>query len=455
MHQGDDIATILDPQEEVIACGPLTVEVVRENTTFLSLRKEWNTLAELSRSTVYQTHEWASLWWKHYGTKSCRLFVLVLRSENAAVGIAPFFVEEKTVGNIVMHRRIALMGSGTAFQNSFGVFFDDGPSDYLDIMAAPGYESLVMRTMADYLCRSTDRIDDLVLVNIPQESAIRSILIPAMEVDGFVCRQSRGDVCPYLPVPVSVNEYLQNISSSVRRRLNQAQKTVDDGSLYTLSKMKSLEEFSSALNDIIALHQQRWNRIGYPGLFADERFRSFQQELLTAFHRNGWLWCTTANADGKCVAARLAFTFNNTMYDYLSGFDDTAASAKRRPGLAIILSMMQNAIDEQRQTIDFLRGEEQYKFELTSEVRYNWNIIVSPTSQRGIHSIMHKLFTAVAFARFIASREVRLFLVQYHQHHFPTCVVQYVKFRSPRLTRKIAGLIGNTPATTQTPQEDA
>jgi len=439
MNQEHDITTTLELGDAAGSHMPLTVEVVHDDTRFLSLRDEWNALAASAMSTAYQTHEWASLWWKHFGGKSHqRLFILVLRCDNVMIGIAPFIMEHETLLGASLHRRLTLIGSGTAFQDSFGMFLDDGPSDYLDMIVAPGYESQATQAIAEYLHQSNHRIDEMALLNIPQESIVVSMLVPAFEKSGFTCTARRADVCPYLPVPGSVNDYLQNANASVRRRLNQAQKAADEGTLYTISEMNSLHDYTNALEHIITLHQQRWNRIGYPGLFADNSFRAFQQELLAAFYRNGWLWCKTANADGTCVAARLAFKFNNTMFDYLSGFDDTAPAAKRRPGLALLLSMIHDAVREKMHRIDFLRGDEQYKFELTSEVRYNTNVV----AMRAHHSssLRYYLWRAAALVNFflyLTRREWKLLKVQFRQYPVYSFVFHYVKFRVPMLTSKL------------------
>ncbi|MBI1806213.1 MAG: GNAT family N-acetyltransferase [Ignavibacteria bacterium] len=437
--------------------GPcLMTEVVDTVETFTSLRDEWDTLAQSSSATIYQTHEWLWLWWKHYGNQTNqKLQIVLFRSEETLIGIAPMFVENDSIIGIRFSSKLKMLGSGTAYSGSFGLFFDDGPSDYLDILALPGTEAEVSRALVDYLKHNSRLFNEIEFVNAADGSIVRQHIAPQLEAGGFSCRVTRADVCPELAVPSSLDKYLQNVSSSVRRRLNQAQRASGEG-FYTILNVQTHEDYRKALDDIIELHQQRWNRLGYPGLFADRRFRAFQKDVVNAFYHRGWLWCKTANVNGSCVAGRLAFNFNSTLYDYLSGFDDTVAAAKRRPGLALLITMIQDAITGNFQKIDFLRGDEQYKFELTSDAKYNWNISVmhSPTINP-LHQLLRRTVRGMQFGRFLLAREFRLLVVQSRRHSFPKFFAEYIRFRMPRLNRKVGSLIGKNPDVERENREQA
>jgi len=415
----------------------LTLSLITDLAEFRSLREKWNDLVMASSATIYQTNQWAECWWKHFGNrKGQTLHCLTAFHENTMVGILPLYKEQISSWGSIVRTRLGFIGEGDAYHTSSGMFFDNGPSDYLDIIVLPEFENPVCHLFIDYLLEQKLQIDSIDFVNVPEMSILRTHFVPELQRRGIICQMQQADICPYLTLPESFEKYFQSLSASVRRRLNQAQRASTEESLYTIKKSTTLKECEDVLDLIITLHQQRWNRLGFPGLFADKRFTAFQFDILRLFHEHGWLWCKTANTNDACIAARLAFQFGNRFYDYLSGFDDSAVAAKRRPGLALLLSMIQDGITQRYTVVDFLRGDEQYKFELTEQSRYNWNITIH-LSARKSNSLRSKISDKTRLGIFLAKREGILFGVQFRQHSFPRCVVRYLQFRTPRLRRKM------------------
>ena len=128
------------------------------------------------------------------------------------------------------------------------------------------------------------------------------------------------------------------------------------------------------------------------------------------------------------------------MYDYLSGFDDNSPAAKRRPGIAILLAMMDEAFARGIGVIDFLRGDEPYKFEMTAAVNQNINIRVcvgTPKSAAG--SAAANIARYRSLSAFLARREWILLNVQLKERAFPASLYHYAVFRAGRFVRKFMG----------------
>ncbi len=422
----------------------LTLSLITNLAELQSSRETWNDLVKASSASIYQTNQWAECWWKHFGNrKGQTLHCLTAFHQDKMVGILPLYKEQVSSWGSIVRTRLGFIGEGDAYHTSSGMFFDNGPSDYLDIIVLPEFETPVCRLFIDYLLELKLQIDSIDFVNVPEMSILKTHFVPEFQRRGVFCQVRQADICPYLTLPDSLEKYFQSLSASVRRRLNQAQRASTEESLYTIKKSATLKECEDVLDRIITLHQQRWNRIGFPGLFADKRFTAFQFDILRLFHENGWLWCKTANTNDSCIAARLAFQFGNRFYDYLSGFDDSAVAAKRRPGLALLLSMIQDGMMQHYTVVDFLRGDEPYKFELTEQSRYNWNITIR-LSVRKSNFLRSKVSDKIRLGIFLAKRERILFGVQFRQHGFPRCIVRYIQFRTPRLRRKMTSVLSQS-----------
>jgi hypothetical protein len=427
---------------ETVKIIPLTVRLVSSVNEFSELEDVWDRLAIESSSTIYQTFEWSFYWWKSYSTKrQHELYILLFYDDTQLVGIAPLFIYKETVFGIPFTRCLGFLGCGTSFEKSFGFFLDNGPSDYLDVLIMPKYESIVAEAFLEYLSKQHDLYDKIQLLNVREDGQFYRYIFPRVGNYNFTCHSLRADCCPYIRVPLSLDSYLQGLPVSVRRRFTQTHKAAVEESLYSIHSSESNEEYRKAFSDLIQLHQDRWNRLGYRGFFGDDQYREFFTNIFWAFLSKGWLWFKTANSNNQCIAGRLAFKFNNQYYDYLSGFDDLTPAAKRRPGLALLLNIIQEATKNNSSVVDLLRGDESYKFELTSDYVWNWNIRLTNQSQtKKIVSFLKRILTFFMLIPFLIGRELKLLEVQRKRHGFLSSFFHYIKFRYPHVRRKIVSL---------------
>lgn len=424
----------------------LTVDVVSDDASFWLLRNEWIQLAQQSNTTVFQSFEWLSLWWKHFRSgKRQQLHIITFRREGRLVGIAPMFLDTVVVFGYPVYRRLAMIGSGISVHQSGGMLLDNGPSDYLDVLALPSDESEVAKAFWLAVNDRRDVIDEIEFVNVPEESIIRKYIILQAPANEWTTKTLRADVCPKLIVNGSFETYLKSLRGKFRRQLLQARRASHETLSYTLNSVTSADQYRVALLNIIELHQKRRNRAGYPGLFDDTRFQSFQEDVMEAFRLNGWLWCKTARVDGAIIAARLGFRFKHRYYDYLSGFDDAASESKRSPGLVLVLQMVEDAIRDDAHTIDFLRGDEPYKFDFTDKITHNWNSIIRRTRPQGIRKrLLHLIASIMKLGDFLAHRERTLLTVQLRTHRYYDFLFHYGKFRLSRLSDKLLRILGHS-----------
>lgn len=424
---------------EVAETGTFEVERISTEEGFASIGSEWNALVDRSSASIYQSYEWQSLWWKYLGRPGGHmLHILLIRSGEDLVGIAPLFLQAERFGGRVIHRRLRFLGSGESFGKSNGLFQDDGPSDYLDLIAQKGYEEQVAIAFLEHFRAASDAFDLLEAVNLPQHGVMMNFVVPQLAARSMRFSISRGEICSRIPLPGTTEEYMRSLSSSVRRRLSQARKALRAGQDLTLTSIDSADALESAFEQLVTLHQNRWMNLGYPGLFSEERFRQFQFAVARAFFESKKLWFKTVHHNGICVAARLGFTSNGCIYDYLTGFDHLSPSAKQRPGLGLLLSMIEDAISSGLHSVDLLRGNEDYKVELTSVADHNWNLVVPADKRTRLSErLRHSVLRTVRMVAFMHFKELALLRVQYRLHNAVTCIPFYLRFRMQRLIHRI------------------
>jgi CelD/BcsL family acetyltransferase involved in cellulose biosynthesis len=416
--------------------GILGVEVIRDPANLSALEHEWEDLATRASVPVFQSFDWMSLWWKHFGLHTDRtLHAVTVRREGVLVAILPLFEEREGFPGIIVRRRLRLMGAGVPNPGSYGLLSVYGPTDYLGAIVDPAYANDVAGAFASHIMRDCTDVDDLLLEHVPAGSFILAHLIPLLRDGGRTIRLEQTDGCPRLSLPPSMEAFFASLGSNTRRRLTQARKAV--GELFAIQNVTTVAEFDPAYRALVALHQRRWNELGFAGLFSDSRFTAFHRELSIRFLTKGILSLKSAQADGTSIAVRLLYLYNGGCYDYLSGFDDRAPASRRRPGMALLLDAMEEAIGKGFHTMDFLRGDEGYKFDFTNEVRWNSRVHVDLGYGRSLpirvlsgasglwRSMRHHLF-----------QEWSLLEVQLRRQGIIRGVPSYLGFRLKRLQLK-------------------
>ncbi|HEV8539338.1 MAG TPA: GNAT family N-acetyltransferase [Bacteroidota bacterium] len=441
-HDYDTLETISNTSSPIPVHGVgrtsrISTEVVRNRKAFFSLREEWNSLTDSSPSRIYQTFEWQWTWWKHFGD-TLELHIVLIRQGEQLIGIFPLFLETSCVHGRRVYRRLRMLGSDVTLNESSGKYVRYDPSDYLDIIASSEHTSEVVLNLLAHFYELRDSYDEIDFPNLPDDGIIMTKLIPELQNIGLKYDASRQDICPRLNLPGSVEEYLLKLSQNTRHRLRHARKTWLSPPHRPVQPVSTFEEVEQAFNILVSLHQKRWNRLGFPGLFYGSRAEEFLKEVAKIFFVRGNLWLKTARHDGNIVAVRMGFKFKDRMYDYLSGFDIDSTAAKLRPGLALILAMIEDAAHDDTRVVDFLRGEEQYKFDLTSDVAHVWRVVIRSPGYSGRTQLrFNRLYRLYDHLRNRWSYERELLEVQYHQHGIRSYLFHYLIFRADRIRQRV------------------
>ncbi|MDI6802825.1 MAG: GNAT family N-acetyltransferase [Bacteroidota bacterium] len=429
--------------EDASKAKNLKLRFVTSEEEFYALQSEWDNLIQQTNAKIYQTFEWLSNWWRFYGDKKIdKLHCLLFYHNEILVGIAPLYIRHKYFLGYNFYRRIYFLGGDTSVGTSFGLFCDGGPSDYLDIISLPHYEHSIAVAFLQYIQEIKPSNTQLVLVDVRADSNLYLYFLPILRKSDLSFKILEADKSPYIVTPDSFDDFLKSRSSSVRRRLQQSWKEVGEKSLFTLNDEKDANDLDTAIGNIKRLHQNRWNFLGYPGFFGDPRYEKFFEKVLQLFFQRGWLWCKTIMAGDRCLAGRLAFRYKGEYYDYLSGIDDKAPEMKRRPGLVLLLAMIQDSIMEKASVIDLLRGEESYKKDFTVNMISNWNVLITLDNKNNrFKSIFLNLFLGLKFLAFLIDRECKLFKVTHNYKRFPISIIFFIKFRTQSFINKIKELL--------------
>jgi CelD/BcsL family acetyltransferase involved in cellulose biosynthesis len=178
---------------------------------------------------------------------------------------------------------------------------------------------------------------------------------------GWTMNLEREDVCPVLTLPAvaTFDDYLATLSKKdrheVRRKLRRAESKgevrLDDSE----QPLRDLEVF-------IDLHQRRW---GDDGLFrptaGGDASRRFFARLLELLGTDGTARLTFLTVGGTRIASGVHFETPDGYLYFNAGVDPDVRALS--PGVLLVAKYIERAIASGKRRLDFLRGNEPYKYE--------------------------------------------------------------------------------------------
>jgi CelD/BcsL family acetyltransferase involved in cellulose biosynthesis len=254
-------------------------------------------------------------------------------------------------------------------------FLGDEVSDYLDIIVAPGFERDCVRHIAQHLEDYAARINLIHLQDMPERSGTHKLLYKALKCNSFHGEHSVSSVCPRVRLGETWQVTLKTFSSHRRKHIRNRFNSLNKNYNIQFEVIDREEDLPSAMNDLIALHQQKWRGIGFRGAFSEPRAVDFHRHVARLFLERGWLQLSFLRLNGRRVAASYGFRFRNEMGDYQGGVEDSEEIKKYSPGLVLLLLCMEEANGYGIEIYDFLRGKENYKYELGGIDSSNWALL--------------------------------------------------------------------------------
>jgi CelD/BcsL family acetyltransferase involved in cellulose biosynthesis len=322
--------------------GDLTVSVLRNPVAVERIAPEWTSLWErCPLATTFQRPEWIISWMHTF--QPLNPLIVEVRQNHRLTGIAPFLIYEDG-----SRRILGLMGGGV--------------SDYLDILAEDDGLPRVLSAIMEYANRSELAWD---ILNLTDLSAASPLL--TLRKHSFV-KCDYHDVCTELPLPSNAKHMKAIIPAHKYANLKNARSRLQRSGVASIeiARQETLNEF---LNALFELHETRWKDLGQPGVLADEKIQAFHRKTARQLLRRGILRFYGIRFEERLIATLYSFFEKETVYCYLQGFDPAYGSLS--VGSVLLGAAICDALGEGKKRVDFLRGQEAYK--------YGWGVKDAPT----------------------------------------------------------------------------
>ncbi len=320
----------------------MTIDLIQSYAEFLTLKEDWNSLLTHSASHVpFLRHEYLANWWQTLGGgewENGNLAVLLYRDEkNTLEGIAPFFLNQEKI----------------LFLGSFEI------SDYLDFIAPPNVlPALISETIKMLSSDEFPEWRTLDLYNIPENSPSIPLLRQAAQEAGFKAQLEIIQPAPAISLPTSWQEYLDSLDDRYRHEIERKNRKAEGYFLpvdwYIVDNDQNIE---NELDDFLGLMANNPEKESF---LTDPMIKQIKMSALAA-HQEGWLQLAFMVVGDIKAAGYLNFDFDGKIWVYNSGINPLFENIS--PGWVLLSKLIEWSIQEGRTGFDFMRGDEEYKFQ--------------------------------------------------------------------------------------------
>jgi hypothetical protein len=319
----------------------MTIDIIQTQSELNELKNIWNSLLSRSASHVpFLRHEYLTNWWKTKGGGEWQdgdLFVLTWRESGEDItGIAPFFLVKD---------RILFLGS-------FEI------SDYLDFITPAELLPSFLEHIVVFL---SDQFIDwaiLDLYNLPEESPTIPLIKEIGGKNNWIVKSEILQPSPGIILPASWKDYLTSLEeryrSEIERKLRKAEEYFLPIDWYIVDDTHNLEEELDGFLELMRNNPEK------DAFLTEEMATQIKTSAVNAY-RAGWLQLSFLTVGDLKAAGYLNFDFDQKIWMYNSGINSMFENIY--PGWVLLAKLIQWSIDEGKAKLDFMRGDEGYKYQ--------------------------------------------------------------------------------------------
>lgn len=368
------------PTTDEPACpAPLTLRAVRRPFAAID-RATWDSLVAANPwATPFSSWAFQRAWWDGYGENAHDETLVLVPADGpddaAPVAIIPLMhrhaVEPRDVDLHTTirgpHGPVLTPVAAEAKALYFGASYH---ADYATILCAPEHLAAAADALAAYCADGGDPEhpqpwDAVDLRRLRKGDPALDALAAAFGTRemhrGWTLNVEFEEVCPVatLPAGATIDDYFATLGKKERHEIRRKVRRAEGvGEVL-------LEPSADPLADLpafIDLHQKRW---GVDGLFPDNeggaQSRRFFERLFELFGPDSALRLAFLTVDGRRIAACVSFETDDAVLYYNAGVDPEARELS--PGVVMVERLVRRALERGATRLDFLRGNEPYKYE--------------------------------------------------------------------------------------------
>lgn len=250
--------------------------------------------------------------------------------------------------------------------------------EYLDVLAAPAARAAVVQAVWDAVYDLRSEWDLLVLGATLAEGQLCREAQDWAASRHLMMRTEAERISPCISLPASFNDYIASLTRKRRKNFTRSKRIFEERGV-TIKICTEPDQIGPAIDTLINLHLLRWKSVNQSGTLGKPGFRAFLRDLTHQQAMAGCFRIYVMEDQGHAIAAMLNFHYGSSALQFQNGFDPACELAPHSPGALLILYAIEQAIREGLTCYDFLRGAEDYKFQLANGVKTTTTLLLART----------------------------------------------------------------------------
>lgn len=319
----------------------MRLDHVSDESSFAALRDEWDALlGDSGQDGPFLKHAWLSAWWESFGQGSTLAVVTARDDDGRLLGVLP--MARSLAGRVVPYRTGRFLGDAGVGSTGLTPF------------AAPDAEDAVFARFAQEISSAKCGFDviDLRYVDL-SHSFFRHLVDRTGTTVDAGC-----EVCPRIDLAPDWEAFLKSLSKHMRHEVRRSMRRVEERGL-DVDVPRDAEALPRALDDFLALHEDRMKGKFGPSFELTAPHVAFIKRVAADLLSEDRLRLTFLSDRGTRVAGLFLFRHDDTMYAWMSGFDEE--TARQDVSRALWGYAVQNTIAEGCTRLDMLLGDQHYK----------------------------------------------------------------------------------------------
>jgi CelD/BcsL family acetyltransferase involved in cellulose biosynthesis len=350
----------------------LRIVLLRKVPEESSLQRRWNELVlQMKRPEVFYTWEWARAVQSAYQA-SRKPLVFLGYDGDELVGVACLCTDEGG-------QNVSFLTATTA--------------DYCDFLSHPRRRAEFVESVFAELREL--RVANLVLANLPADSATAAVLRAAAKKSGLYLYIRPAYSCSQ--VKLGSAEQRQELKTTVarKRQLRRCLRALEREGPVTCVYLRSWNEIEGVLPHFAAAHVARFRSTKYTSFLSTPERRLFMEELARRSCATGLITLTVLKVGDRPVAWSYGFQFHGVWFLYQTTFDTRCE--ENSPGYCLLAKILIEACEMGTMTlVDLGLGAEAYKEWFANSSRQTLHATLTTSRLRHVREVArHRMATNV------------------------------------------------------------
>jgi len=336
---------LFEKQKNFDVLVEINADLITTLEDFKLLKEQWDDLyTQCNSSTIFSSWDWMFTWWEVYKDQCHRqLYILSFYQHGKLIGIAPFQIDKSYPQAFAQGKTLRFIGQGDSRNDRI-------ISQYLDFIALPGFEKVLVKSVSEYLVQHKKEWDFADFEYLLEDSMVLQCFTSSKSK---MARQKSEYGVRFVVQGVNnFEEFQSGLGNRWRKMFAKKNRLLNRDGLVTIDSTDTIKSIDSAFEQLSDMHHSRWKGKVDHCIFASSLFNTFHKKLLKRLVPKRKAFIKTLSLNDEALASYYIFTDKGQVHYYQSGF--YSKSANKYSPLFVLVCKEIGAAVEKSQVFDFM-----------------------------------------------------------------------------------------------------